>query len=399
MPTKKLFSSLIAVAAPLLLVAVGCGDSGTSSTGTGGTGAGTSSSKATTGSSTISATSTGTGGVPPVQASDKCPGNSITLNPGEQVTLNGTTVGATDDYHEFCADSDATAVGAPDVVYQVVLPQTCSFTTTLNDMGFDGAVSIRQTCDTRDTGNDSCVNHATDGELDKEELTAGTYFVIVDSATKNGAGAFTLTLDCATPACGDGILNSAEEQCDPGPADPNDSCGDPGTVNGCKILEAPFADTCADITTPISVSTAMPVFVPASPPLNSSLSGTDNYNSPNCSNPVDTTAPDQVFEFLPMTTGTLSVTIGQNYNGQAYCTVEGLAGPDCFVHVMWFKSVDCTNGPELSCVYSTPATDNGVNTLSIPVIAGTPYFLFVEGNSSSTAQFENGPYLLKATLQ
>jgi len=313
------------------------------------------------------------------------------------VTLEGTTVGAMDDYKEFCADIDATT-SAPDVVYQVVLPNTCTFAVNFDDQGFNGAVAIRTVCDTRNTGADTCVNLAPDGETIKKELAAGTYFIVVDGGAKDAAGAFALTLSCTTPVCGDGVVNSAEEQCDPGPANPNDSCGDPGQANGCKILSAPFADTCADITTPIPVTTATPVFVPTAPPLESSLSGNDDYESPTCSNP-GAGAPDQVYEFIPATSGTLTVTTGQNYNGQAFCSPPNQQ-PECFTHVLWFKSGDCENGAEISCVFSDLVQNNNVATLAIQVVAGTPYFLFVEGNSSDAQTVgENGPYLLKATLQ
>jgi len=371
-------------AAPLLVIAIGCGDSGTSSSGGDG---GTSSSGTTTAMSSST-------GVPPVDPTDKCPGNAVTLDYDQGVVLAGTTVGATDDSKEFCGDSgDATS--APDVVFQVKIVHTCSFTMNLDDMGFDAAVAIRKTCDTRDAGADSCINLLMDGETTKQELAAGTYYVIVDGAAAGAAGSFKLTLDCATPKCGDGILNSAEEQCDPGPADPNDSCGDPGQTDGCKIQTAPAADTCADVM-PVMISPGAATFIPASPPLVSSLQGNDDYESPDCSF-VGMGAPDQVFEFVPTANGTLSITIGANYNGEAYCQPPNTQ-PECFIHTMWFKTGDCVNAPEDSCVFSDFTNDNNVNTIQATVTAGTPYFLFVEGNSGSTAQFENGPYLLKATL-
>jgi len=321
------------------------------------------------------------------------------LNLDQSVSLDGTTVGATDDYQEFCV---LAASAAPDVVYQVKIDQACSFFLDFTENGsFDGLVEIRgTTCGTESNG-DLCINLGTSNETFKTELAAGTYSIIVDGATTDATGDFTLNLTCATPMCGDGILNSAEEQCDPGPANPNDSCGDPGQVDGCKIQSVKGADTCADINASTTTNLALnqTVFLPMSLPLYSSLDGVDDYDpvDPNCN--IGSGAPDQVFKFTPAASGTLSITVGQDYNGMDYCQPPNFDQPECFIHQMWLRSTDCEAGTELACVWSDVINDNDVNTISATVTAGTSYFLFVEGDSNLTDQGENGAYLLKASLK
>ena len=219
-------------------------------------------------------------GITPVDPSDTCPGNTITLGLDQTVELKGTTVGATDDYHEFCADSDPMTTSAPDVVFQLDLPQYCSFFADLveGDTAFDGAFQLRAASCSDRTGGDDCQNLNKHGEHLGREVPPGTYFLVVDGADKT-SGEFTLTVSCKTPMCGDGIINSGEEQCDPGAPTAGDGCGDPTTTSACKFEASTAPDTCGDITNStgtIGIAKGQSLFVPGALPLFNTAAASDD---------------------------------------------------------------------------------------------------------------------------
>jgi hypothetical protein len=393
-------------------------------------------------------------------ATDKCPGNLIDMALDTSVSLQGTTVGATDDYKEFCGDTKAAGMGSPDVVYQFKVENRCSFFLNLSALGpsWNPVAAIRQVCDTRNAGADLCISGLTGGQTFKGELQAGTYSVIIDGDGSINGGAFTLNLQCLTPKCGDGVLNTAEEQCDLGPNPPaNSGCGAPGTPNACKLLPTPAADTCGDIastpaaTISIGMTGTTPVVLPAMDPTFDTRVANNDYIA-SCSVPAISGGPglDQVFAFQPTATGKLSVNIGKDRQGTEICAAP-YDQPGCWQHVMWFQSTcakqvlatgckqtgeactavtDCcapvTNGGTCAgpagamvcsggygmelpptgstmlqgsgCVQSDVAT-NYDSTITIDVTAGQTYYLFVQGQTTDRLIIgENGPYYLRATL-
>lgn len=408
MRTRKplFFASFVSV------LALAACDDGTSTTATGGTGGGTTSSTTTSSTTTTtSASTTGTGGMPNIEASDTCPGNLVELALDQTVVLSGTTVGANDDYKEFCADSDPNgSTSAPDVVYQVKTDAYCSFSADLAEAspGFDGAFQMRATTCGDRSGGDVCVNLATKGEHIGKELTPGTYFFVIDGANKT-SGDFTLTLSCKTPTCGDGILNSGEEQCDPGAPMPGDGCGDPNSANACKFEATSAPDTCADITNTvgtIGIAKGQTLFVPAALPLFNTAEASDDYEGTCSFN--NFSGPDQVFAVKPTGTGILTVIIGRDYNGVDYCQPPAYDQAECWNSVAWMHEADCSNdmmkelpkaGNSSGCVYSVPdLATNNVLTLTQDVEAGKTYYLFVEGDTPE-GPGHSGPYLLNMKLQ
>lgn len=381
----------------------GCDDgtTTTSSGGGGGVGGATSSS---TGDMTSSST-----GIPSVEATDACPGNLIELGLDQSVELTGTTKGAKDDYHEFCADSDPMTTSAPDVVFQLKTDHYCTFTADLTeiDPGFDAAFQIRATTCADRAGGDDCANLATKGEHIGRELPPGTYFIVVDGANKT-SGAFNLVLNCKSPTCGDGVLNSGEEQCDPGDPTPGDGCGDPGGSNACKFQTSAAPDTCADVTDmfgTVTIAKGQTLFVPSELPLHNTAEANDDYGG-TCSF-TGFSGPDQVFAVKPTGSGILTVIIGRDYNGIDYCQPPNYDQPECWNSVAWMHEADCSNdktkelpkaGNSSGCVYSDPVGTNNVLTLTQDVEAGKTYYLFVEGDTPEGAG-HSGPYLLNMKLQ
>jgi hypothetical protein len=202
---------------------------------------------------------------------------------------------------------------------------------------------------------------------------------------------------CAAPVCGDGVVNPGE-LCDGGPGThPLDGCGDPGTANECKLETSPVANTCADITTTHPIDVGQTIFLPEQLPLYDTSRATNEYESPTCSY-VGVSGKDQVMEITPTTTGTLVLTIGQDYDGVDYCAPP-YDQPTCWNHVIWVREGSCEGGPEVACAWVEPVFDNGVNTLNVPVFANRSYFVFVEGDLDDPDPVHNGQYLIRATLE
>jgi cysteine-rich repeat protein len=420
MLTRKPLFLACCACLPVLALAVGCDDN-SQTTSTGATGGETSTSSSGKTTSSISSSSTGMGGLPNVDPADKCPGNLIELGLDQSIKLTGTTAGQNDDYHEFCADSDPATTSAPDVVYELKTSQYCSFSMDLvGSAGFVPAAELRaQGCADRN-GGDECINSSSLSHLGKE-LVPGDYFIVVDGANKT-SGDFTLTLSCKTPGCGDGIINSAEEQCDPGTPTPGDGCGDPGSTSACKFEATDAPDTCAEVSNTngtIGIAKGQNVFVPAALPLFNTAAATDDYEG-SCSY-TNFSGPDQVFAIKPTSSGLMTVVIGRDYQGMDYCQPPNYDQAECWNSVAWIHEDDCStdmtkelalaNAPEgtqnmstgfwdngnLTCRWSTPA-DNNVLTIQANVTAGKTYYLFVEGDTPEGAQ-HSGPYLLNVVLQ
>lgn len=329
----------------------------------------------------------------------------------------------TDDYKEFCGDTGA-ATSAPDVVYELDVTSTCSAEIQLNEAtGFDGVLSIRDTvCDTR-MGGDLCVNQKTHGETVKLELKSGKHYLVVDGANKT-SGDFTVTVTCTDPACGDGVLNTAEEQCEPVSAtDPN--CGQPGTPNACKVLEAAASDTCPGtvINLPATAHTAIPVTGTFN-----TAGSTDNYTDAHCG---AAGGLDEVFQIVPAISGKLTVMVGRDGSGaftdnsgdaHDYCQPPNYDQQGCWTHNIYLRSgADCASATTIdppNCVQGTPvfgqpvpvstcgyqcqnpAYDNDVSIISADVEAGVPVWLFVDGQGPDTPQAPNaGLYVLHFMLQ
>lgn len=308
---------------------------------------------------------------------------------GQTASLFGTTIGAIDDYKTFCADPDASS-SAPDVVYQLSFASECTMSLLLHsEPGFEGALDFQTSC-----GADFyCVAPTLGNAALKLPVLPGSYSVVVDGVN-GSSGAFSLDVTCDVPQCGDGVVNSGED-CDGGPgATPGDGCGDPGTPNACKIEQTTAADTCADVV-PVAVAAGAHFLLPAVPPPFNLTGASDDYHSvdPSCSpNP----AVDQVFGFIPAVDGTLTVTIGRDANGQAYCLQDPIPA-GCWNHTLYLREGTCETGTELTCAFPDYVTDDGVITVTAFVSAGVPYYLFVDGEDLSP--YDVGPYILDVQLQ
>jgi hypothetical protein len=332
-------------------------------------------------------------------AANSCPGTPVSLSRGQLLTITSTTLGETDDYTTFCADTTS-AADAPDVVYAVTLVESGVLTLTLNDhVGtnpFNGSISIRKVACSAENAGDECVNAATTGETRTLDLAAGTYYVIVDGANQT-SGDFTLKLGLAAPVCGDGVVSdkSSTEQCDSNPNKPL-ICRPPGHAQQCKyVASGTTQDTCPGVLRTANI---------AAP---ETLSGALHNTCPLVDNYIGTCAGgnvggrESVIHFVPDAAGTLTVTVGNDADGNPACAACGAdcsetCGP-CFIPVLYARKGACSGASavEVGCAFD-PDFVTTVATLNIPVQPGEDVWVFVD--SDYAGPYTAGPYLLQVDL-
>jgi hypothetical protein len=318
----------------------------------------------------------------------------VTLSPGDTVTLQGTTAGAKDDYMSFCADTTADADNN-DVVVGVDLTAPCTLTVTLDDGGnFDGAISERHAdCTMRGAG-DGCQNLSPSGTVEtyKENAAAELSYYVIDSAD-GGSGDFSLTIKCEVPVCGDGVINAGEE-CDGGGANPDDSCGDPGAANACKIEAAIAADTCADATTVIDVTNASDVVLPMTAPLFNNATAADDYQPLDNGCSHEAGGLDQVFAVRALGAGTLSASL-EAENAGPVCTPPDFVDPTCRDRLVYIRTACGDQNSQVSCVNTFD--EEPVNAASASVLLNQTVYVFVDGYNGDT-MFDNGAYAIRFHL-
>ncbi|NUP07085.1 MAG: DUF4215 domain-containing protein [Polyangiaceae bacterium] len=303
--------------------------------------------------------------------------------------------GSKDDYATFCADAETMPdLSYPDVVYKLHVGGACTATLNLDgDQGFDGVLSLRTVaCET----DEFCSNaSATAAENIAVHLDEGDYSVIVSDAG-TGTEAFTLTIGCATPACGDGVTNPFEE-CDDG----NTADGD-GCAADC-LFEAsdPSLDTCAGAakTAGTVIGTGELVHIPGQAPERTTIGATESGES-TCQTASVSPAPDHVYKVIPEANGTLIATLGLDFEGNPYCgTTEPTKLPypaGCWDRAVHIREATC-DVPEAEVACSdTTATWWATEAASAEVVAGTEYYVFVDGYNND--EFGQGLYVLQLEL-
>ena len=341
----------------------------------------------------------GSGGVAP-GSFDTCdePGQ-IQVGQDEQVFAAGTMEGANDDYRTFCADSEMQPdLSYPEVVYTLTVAEACTARLALEGQsGFNGVLSLRLGgCADADFEDEYCVNAVPSGvEFLDLHLAAGTYHVLVSDAG-DGVADFTLGVACATPTCGDSVKNPGEE-CDDGNNEPGDGC-DPNCV---YEPNDPTIDTCAgaESTDGVLIDSGQLVLIPDDAPPRTTVGATESGDSTCQTGALTGPAPDHVYKFIPQSNGTLIATLGLDFDGNPYC---GNGEPQfpypfgCWDRAVHIREADCTNpGAQLACS-DDQLSWWAVETASAQVVAGTEYYVFVDGYNDD--EFGQGPYVLHVEL-
>ena len=314
------------------------------------------------------------------------------------VTINATTDGSSANY-AYCS---LTADGGPpaaDVVYALTLPSAGVLSvavTAATGSALVPTVDVRSDCGQTPV---VCASAVSGAASLTTTAVAGTYYVIVSGAQCT-LGAFTLTATLTAAPCGNGVVDPGE-QCDPGPTPPpNDGCGAPGTANQCQFIAAPTSeDVCPGQSLVIPVGTTI---LPESEGM-STYGFTDNYIG-SCS--VSSASPpngglDRVFQLTPAASGTLTVSVGYQTDGvTAACDPATQTGPDCWFSVLYARTTCATASSEVAnaCAVGADGTFNVVPAqISFPVLANTPYWVFVDGYDAQNYSY--GPFNFIVSLQ
>jgi cysteine-rich repeat protein len=366
-----------------------CGPSGVGSGGTGGTGGKAATSTTTTGGSTG-----GNGGGGGNATPDNCPGEAHSLGLGK-LTLMGSTVGLKDDIQVNTGKCQGGAdTSGPDAVYKITFTKSATVTTTLTGTnGLDAILITETTCGDMTTV-DSCVNQTTSGSEQTTFAVAAneTLFFIVDG-NKGSDGDFTLEIDAAAPACGDGYINTGE-QCDDG----NTTSGD-GCSSTC-MTEMPMdtSDTCPGLAVPLALSVPIDIkgmmYAPAHEATTSPY--VDDYTTCDGVGPPPQ-GKDRVFQVIPAVSGTMHVelrNIGSNggFDGMlsAYkdtCGFDSMTPPGPALAFDFGTGQDAPSGTYLGCSDQaggmSPYVAGDITTYEVlqdfTVIAGESIFVVVDG--------------------
>ena len=168
---------------------------------------------------------------------DACPGPMSELLVDRALKFEGSLKGMSDNFLPRCGAIKSVDAGS-DVVYQIIVREELTVGIDLFAEGFFPALSIRHSACEAERVDDLCIYTADSYTKTDLALGPGTYWFVVDSG--NGqSGSYSLAIHGAAATCGDGVVNPVTEECDPGPAQDNDGCYDPGHELGC-MYGAPY---------------------------------------------------------------------------------------------------------------------------------------------------------------
>ncbi len=320
-------------------------------------------------------------------AEDSCStATTLTVSAAAPTVAVGSLAAARDDLSAWCSDPNG---GLVEVVYRADLTEDCSATFRVEG---DVGLGLR----TVDCATDEyCTDGYDQSARIDTSLPAGSYWVVVTGDAASSAD-FTLTIECAAPACGNGWLDPGED-CDDSNTEPGDGC-DPS----CAVEPAdPAIDSCAAAEAsegiPIGAGDILRV---AGTTLGASDSGTGSCMI----QPDGETffgAPDNVYRVRPTQTGTLTATLGLDEDDNPLCgsdeTEPSMPYPTgCYDRAVHIRSATCTDpGAEIGCSdhwtawWPTEAS-------SVPVTAGTDYYVFVDGYNDDP--WGVGAYVLRLEL-
>lgn len=284
---------------------------------------------------------------------EACPGQPYTLSLGGSQTITG-NAGTSADDETSCSTTSG------DRVYKFTLSQTGG----IFSASVTGAtLAVRTTC-TSSSG-ELC------GTSAEFEATSTIYYVIVE-----GSGSFTLDVDYAASVCGDGFVASTEE-CEPPTPYCNSQCE--------SEAPDPAAEACPgkSFNVPSGSST-----LTASANDLTTVNYVDDLAG-SCS-PM-TGGQDYVLSLTPAISGTLTVRVGLDSNGDPLCEANTCSA-DCWDVVLSARSTCSNSGTELDCANDT----DGGEEIVIPVTASTPVSVIVDGINGGW--YAKGPFDVQLSL-
>lgn len=208
-----------------------------------------------------------------------------------------------------------------------------------------------------------------------------TIFVLVDSDKAANSGLFTLNATLTPEACGNGVIDAAEE-CDDGNVAANDGCS-----ATCRVERAIESYTCPG--KPIRLEGAAPgprtlrVHGTTSPMPGETLPAS-KWSSTTPSANCQTSARDVVYQLTSDIDGYLEATV-RGTQANLFGSLRPACGkPD--------GTPDAT--PPIAGTCSKASTGNAPKTFYAAVTKDKPYYLIVDGNASGA----EGPFVLDLEL-
>jgi hypothetical protein len=326
-----------------------------------------------------------------------CPGEAHTLTIGNGVTINATTTGATANY-PFCLNPPQTSPPAsPDVVYAFTLMNAGTLSLSVKaatGSTLQPAIDIRSDCSMKSL---FCIENGMATDTFDMYLAAGTYHAIV-SGDNCTSGAFTLMANLIMGGCGDGVLPEGTKTCDPGPYFfANDGCNPPGSANQCTEIPAPASqDVCNGQMLAVPVGTTI---LPMTMGM-STYGFKDDYITTKCqsgTNGAQVGGKDRVFQLVPAASGTITVKVGYDVDGTTDFCVANMFDPRCWISSLYARSTCADANTELACSVGVNGGNIKANSISFPVVANTPYWVFVDGYD--TMSYSYGPFNFIVQLQ
>jgi hypothetical protein len=359
----------IAVAVSVSAWLSGCGPDETSTTTTT---ASTSSSSGAGGNGSGGNGSGGDGGTAAPLPNEKCPGEPLTLNLGDTMTISASTEPSSDDLSSACAGK-----GGADVVYAITLAENGTFKAKVTAgaaSALNPALYLRSACED-DASLIKCVDLGTAKvEYLALEAAADTYYLVVDGSA---AGAFDLTLSLTAPSCGDHVLNPGEA-CDP---------PGPGCDATCQLQAASIAqDKCPGTGNVYTVpSTGLTI------PDHYTTGFADEYTPMGCATP-GSGGPDRVYQLVPDIDGMMTVKVGYDVDGTTSVCDQDPENTGCFDRVLYARTACNDMASELACANAGAYSPESI---TFPVTALNQYYIFVDGGEKASF----GTYTLFVDLQ
>lgn len=224
--------------------------------------------------------------------------------------------------------------------------------------GYDPVLYVRSTC-TDPTTQLAC-NDLVPPQIDQVSVPvkAGqTVFVFVD-AFDGSAGIYQVNFKLVPAVCGNGVTEPPEE-CD----DKNQVEGD-GCTAACKIDSSVVADKCPGGTLGLKGTSTQKQ--------GTAVGNTQWYANDTDSSCGGVYAAEGVFSFTPDISGTAVVSLG----GATQTPYDA---------VLYARTTCGDDATEVDC---DETTTPGGEQLEFPVVAGTPYYVFVDGLQGATGPFK-----------
>jgi cysteine-rich repeat protein len=299
-----------------------------------------------------------------------CPGHTFILSDASptavrHISFLGDTTGLTTSIIPVsCSGS------GPQGVYSIV-PDVDGHMTVTYVASFDNAtLHVRSECDVSSAQLD-----CTEGlepfqvlQVTVPVFANNAIAIFADSTASNYAGLYALDVDVTPADCGNDEVDGGEE-CDDG-----NSLADDGCAPDCSLETPPTNnDVCQGAVLPIDGITNTGVITASTAALAANYAGTTCLTL--------TTSLDAVYQVNPPITGLLTLTLDPQFDGGLYvrndCPTAGAAN-------------------QLGCVDAIDG--NGNEVLSVPAVADTPLWIFVDSSISGTSAAGKGVFELSASF-